>query len=146
MAAEHSAVLKLAQIRATQEGARIFQNPIGLGFVGEVIEEYESSAGHIITLKHARRIQFGVCNPGGFDLIGWKTERVYDRFGQPFRVAIFTAIDGKTDGYRSMSKDQKNFARELAKAGGIVQVARRSIDGETVDFYEAGPEDPHGRD
>jgi hypothetical protein len=143
MAAEHETVLSLALVEATRRGWRLFKNAIGLGFVGRVAEEYDSSAGHVVELVKARRVKYGVCNPGGFDLIGWQTVRItQDMVGM--RVAVFAAIDGKTQAYSSMSRDQKNFAREVIKAGGIAIIATRSKDGETVEFVQLGPEDFNG--
>ena len=145
MSAEHENVLTRALVKATALGWRLFKNPMGLGYVGKVIEDYhDSAAGEIVTMKNARRIKYGLCNPGGFDAIGWQTVKITeDMVGM--RFAIFTAIDAKTDGYPTMSPDQKNFARQLIKAGGVAIVAKRSKDGEVVDFVEVSPEDHYGR-
>jgi hypothetical protein len=143
MAGSHEAVLTLALVEATKRGWRLFKNAIGLGFVGRVSEEYESTAGHVVELIGARRVKFGVCNPGGFDALGWQTVRVTpDMVGM--RLAVFVAVDAKTQGYPDMSSDQKNFAREVVKAGGVAIVSRRRPDGE-VDLIQLGPEDWCGR-
>lgn len=143
MAAEHESVLALALMEATRRGFRLFKNVIGTGFLGRVSEEYDSSAGHVVTLARARRVTYGVCNPGGFDLLGWQTVKVTpDMVGM--RLAVFVAVDGKTDGYASLSKDQKNFAKQVRKAGGVAIIARRNKDGDGVEFYQAGPEDRDG--
>jgi len=144
MAGEHSNILTEALVRATARGWRLFRNEIGTAFHGKVTAEYPSSAGKVVELVCARRVTYGVCNPGGFDLLGWQTVKITpDMVGM--RVAVFTAIDGKTEGYTTMSKAQRNFARELCKAGGVVVVARREKDGETVSFSSVSPEDHHGR-
>jgi len=136
MAAEHENVLTLALIKATEYGFRLFKNAMGLGYVGKLTKSYRDSfAGEIVTIEKARRVKFGVCNPGGFDLIGWQTVKITaDMAGM--RLAVFTAIDGKTEGYATMSKDQRNFARELIKAGGSAIIARRTKDRESVDFVQ----------
>src|SRR5574344_1490812 len=136
MASGHEVTLKLTQIEATRRGWRLFKNIIGTGFIGQVVEEYDSSAGHIVTLKNARRVQFGVCNPGGLDLIGWQTVEITpEMVGK--KIAVFTAVDGKTQGYKSMSAEQKNFSREVKSAGGKAYTAMKAEDGVKINEVHA---------
>lgn len=68
----------------------------------------------------SRYIRYGVANPGGADLIGYKTVLVTpDMLGS--KVAIFTAIECKTTGGK-LSEYQKLFLDEVKNAGGITQV------------------------
>ena len=124
MAANHETVLKLAQMILTKRGWRLFSNPMGQGFVGKVVEEYESSAGHVVTLSCARRIPFGVCSPGGSDGIGWRPVKITaDMAGQT--IAQFVAVECKTPGYKYASKEQKNFLAQVVRAGGLALLATR---------------------
>lgn len=68
-----------------------------------------------------RWVRYGVCSPGGSDLIGW-TEHVVRAEDIGRRVAVFTAIE--TKGYRGRaSEDQKNFVRRVRECGGIAGIA-----------------------
>ena len=72
-----------------------------------------------------RLIRFGVANPGGSDLIGWRSVTVTpDMVGS--KVAVFLAIEVK--GERGRATDaQKNFIARVRADGGLAGVAR-SID------------------
>jgi len=127
MAAEHETVATLAQIVMSKRGARLFKNPMGQGIVGTVVEEYNDSGGHIITQRGARRIRFGVQNPGGSDLIGWRPLKITEgMIGQT--VAQFIAVECKTPAYNKASKDQKIFLSQVKKSGGLALIARREGD------------------
>jgi len=130
MAANHETVLKLAQMIFSKRGWRLFSNPMGQGFVGKVVEEYESSGGHVVTLTHARRLPFGVCNPGGSDGIGWRPVRITkDMIPEGgLLMAQFVAVECKTPGYSKASKDQKNFLAQVVRAGGLALMATKEGD------------------
>lgn len=131
MAANHETVVNLAQVEMTRQGARLFKNPMGQGFAGKVCEDYQSSAGHVVSLLGAARVRFGVCNPGGSDLIGWRpVEITEDMVGKT--LALFVAVECKTPAYNRASKDQKNFLGQLAQAGGEALIARRDKDGRLI--------------
>lgn len=67
-------------------------------------------------------IQYGVCNPGGSDLIGWRSVVVTpDMVGT--RIARFMAIEVK--GPRGAPSDhQQAFLDAVDRAGGLAMVAR----------------------
>ena len=69
-----------------------------------------------------RLIRFGVANPGGSDLIGWRSVTVTpDMVGS--KVAIFLAIEVK--GERGKATDaQANFIARVRADGGLAGVAR----------------------
>lgn len=145
MGQEETTVNKLAQMSLTEQGARVFRNNVGTAWVGKLTEEYPSSGGRIITLTKARRMPFGLIVPapkssakshgGSSDLIGWQTVRITpDMVG--LRLAVFVAVETKTDGYPKASKEQKNFLRQVKKAGGIARIARRGDTPEGVVFEE----------
>lgn len=69
-----------------------------------------------------RLIRYGVCNPGGSDLIGWTPVVITeDMIGQT--VAVFTAVEVKTPIGRP-TEDQLNFIRSVVKGGGYAGIAR----------------------
>lgn len=79
-----------------------------------------------------RPVKYGVCNPGGSDLLGWTTKTITpEMVGQ--QVAVFTAIEVKNDKGR-VTEAQLNFISRVKQAGGIATIAR---DSETV-IKEAG--------
>lgn len=75
-----------------------------------------------------RWITYGVCNPGGSDLIGWRSVVVTpDMVGQ--RVAVFVAIETKAEFGGREEKDQQQFIENVRAAGGIAGFARSVDDG-----------------
>lgn len=154
MAAEHTSVLKMTDIKTTSLGWRIFPNVVGSGWVGNLVTQYASSKGGLcVELMNAHFQPFGLLVKsseggrkvfgGGFDRVGWQTIRITEAdVGR--RIAVFTVIDAKTEGYSSMSKDQRNFAREVLKAGGEAYISRR--DGDGVRLEPVGVENhPRGK-
>lgn len=106
----------------SKRGVTLFRNNVGQtvdrqccphcggGFKGTPMQ-----AGDIV-------IRYGVCNPGGGDLIGW-TPRIIqpDMIGR--QVAIFTSIETKVAG-RKMTDPQENFWRTVRSSGGIAVLSR----------------------
>lgn len=106
-------ILNLVRLTASRLGAVLFRNNIGA-----------------VRTSDGRHIKYGVCNPGGSDLIGFKKIKItQDMVGKD--IAVFTAIEVKSqDGI--VSKDQKNFIDVVSKAGGISGVARSEVDAQTI--------------
>lgn len=70
-------------------------------------------------------MQFGVGNPGGSDLIGYRRVRVTpEMVGQD--VAVFAAVEVKTPRGR-IKPEQQQFVDHIRSAGGIAGIAR-SVD------------------
>ncbi len=88
-------------LQASESGARLWRNNCGM-----------------LQDKEGRWIKYGVCNPGGSDLIGF-TPRVIA--GVP--VAVFTAIEAKT-GRLKPTHEQESFLAAVERAGGIARVVR----------------------
>jgi len=66
-------------------------------------------------------VKFGVCNPGGSDLIGWRSVKITpDMVGHT--VAVFSAVEVKRPGKKT-TKPQNNFIKIVKNAGGISGVA-----------------------
>ncbi len=77
-----------------------------------------------------RLIRYGVANPGGSDLIGWRSVTVTsDMVGQ--KLAVFLAIEVK--GERGKATDaQKNFLDRVKADGGLAGVARTVEDARAI--------------
>jgi len=104
----------------SREDVRIFRNNIGMA-----------------TNPDGQKIKYGLCNPGGSDLIGWTKKTItMDMIGE--QVAIFTAIEVKAKGKKPTEK-QKNFLKQVKKSGGIAGVAWNSEDANKI---IDGDEDP----
>ena len=90
--------------------SRVFRNNIGTAF-------------H----KDGSAVKYGICNPGGSDLIGWKSVEITpDMVGKT--VAVFLAIECKNTKKRVQpGSDQEKFINMVRKAGGLAGDAR-SVD------------------
>ena len=105
---------------------RLFRNNIGTGWVGGKATIAQASGmmfvnkGDVIIPK-GRLVKYGVCNPGGSDLLGWHSVIVTpDMVGQ--KIAIFVAPEIKRPGEKA-TLDQKRFHDAVNNAGGRAGVA-----------------------
>lgn len=89
---------------------RVFRNTLGVAWHG-VVESYDSER---LVLRNARRVKYGVQNPGGADLLGWRTVN---------GVARFLAIEVKSEREQT-TEAQDAFLHAVIRAGGIGIVAR----------------------
>lgn len=106
---KESAIQQLVRLTASQAGAVLFRNNMGA---------YQDDQG--------RWVKYGVCNPGGSDLIGWTSITITpDMVGT--RLAVFTAVEVKTTKGR-VTDAQLNFIDQVNKAGGRAGVVRSSDD------------------
>jgi hypothetical protein len=97
------------RLALSQEGAVTFRNNVG-AYMDD----------------NARLVRYGVCNPGGSDLIGWKPVTItQDMVGK--KLAVFLAVEIKGPKGR-VTEDQANFMRAVLNAGGIAGVARSPED------------------
>ena len=72
--------------------------------------------------EQGRLVRYGVCNPGGSDLIGWTPVTITaDMVGQ--QLAVFTAVEVKGPKGR-VTEAQINFIDQVIRAGGYAGVAR----------------------
>jgi hypothetical protein len=79
---------------------RVFRNNIGM-----------------YTNPRGQKVKYGLQNPGGSDLIGWKSIIITaDMVGQ--RIAQFTAIETKAEN-RKPSRKQWNFLNKVKADGGL---------------------------
>lgn len=106
-----------------KESAIQIQVRLALSQAGSVV--FRNNVGAYKTLE-GRWIRYGVCNPGGSDLIGWTSIEVTpDMIGK--RVAVFTAAETKTSRGKTTGA-QQNFIDQIVKAGGIAGVCRSADD------------------
>jgi hypothetical protein len=70
-------------------------------------------------------VRYGVCNPGGSDLLGWTTKTITPQM-VGHKVAVFTAVEVKGPKGHATA-EQLNFISRVKQAGGIATVARDSI-------------------
>lgn len=87
---------------------------------------FRNNIGAYTDPKTGRVIKYGVCNPGGSDLIGWTPVLVTpDMVGQT--IALFTAVEVKTPTGRP-TEHQLNFIAQVLQAGGLAGIARSAAD------------------
>ena len=97
-------VLQRIRIQLSEAGFVLFRNNSG---------QYTAHDGSVI--------RYGVCNPGGSDLLGWKTITITkEMVGQ--KISQFAAIEVKTSTGK-LSEPQRNFLEQVKKSGGIAHVA-----------------------
>ncbi len=107
-----SALIRAILVAASRHGARLFRNNVGQ------LQDIEG-----------RWVRYGVCNPGGADLIGWTAT------GQ------FLAVEVKA-GRTVTTDDQTRFLAAVVKAGGIGIIARSVED--VISAIEKPREATHG--
>jgi hypothetical protein len=133
----------------SRSDTRVFRNNVGVGWVGS---EYKCVADlaralsiiaaeigknplgsvqailnklGIIVLHGARKIRFGL-HEGSGDLVGWKTITITPEMVGS-HVAVFFSNEIKSPAGR-LSDEQKNWAVQVTKAGGIAKVMRSPED------------------
>lgn len=87
---------------------------------------HRNNIGAYFDPKTGRMIQYGVCNPGGSDLIGWTPVVITpDMVGKT--LAVFTACEVKAPNGRP-TEHQLNFIAQVLRAGGFAGIARSPQD------------------
>ena len=96
---------------------RLFNNPVGNGWMGRVIAEAPGRS----TLAEPRRLAFGL-HPGSADLIGWRSLTVTPAdVGRTLAVLASIEVKSATGQPRP---DQIAWAEAVRAAGGLAGVAR----------------------
>lgn len=86
---------------------------------------WRNNSGSLPDPRTGRYVQFGVGNPGGSDLIGYRRVRVTaEMVGQ--EIAQFAAVEVKSARGR-VRPEQQQFIDHIVSAGGIAGIAR-SVD------------------
>lgn len=98
-------LIRRIMLRASENGVRLWRNNCGM-----------------LQDAQGRWVRYGVCNPGGSDLIGFTPVEIHQgHVGST--LAIFTAVEAKT-GRLKPTQEQESFLRAVEKAGGIAKVVR----------------------
>lgn len=108
---EETDLLRKVQLLAPEYGFRLFRNNVGA---------LKDAAGRVI--------RYGVCNPGGADLIGWVPVVITQvHVGQT--IARFAAVEIKAPGGK-VTAEQRQFLSVVHQAGGVAS--------EVYTIHEAG--------
>lgn len=117
-------------VLASQIGARLFRQNVGVAWIGTTIltasrpRQVELRPGDVL-IRNARRFHAGLCK-GSSDIVGWSPYVVQpDDVGRT--LAIFTAAEVKT-GKLAATDEQAKFVRAVRAAGGRSVVARSEED------------------
>lgn len=125
MSSERKLLMQL-RLLATSWGWRLFRNDTGQAFVGTVVREERTLQSTTVTLAKARRVGYGLAQ-GSADLIGWRPTAD--------GTAQFVAIEAK-QGSGRLTKEQRNFLRQVREAGGYAAVAHDGENGPEIEEYE----------
>lgn len=103
--------------------ANVLRSVMALG-VG-VVRLFRNNVGALQD-RGGQWIRYGVCNPGGSDILGWKSVTITpDMVGR--KLAVFVALECKGDNGR-LTIDQRLFLNAVTKAGGIGAEVRSDDD------------------
>lgn len=100
---------------------KLWPNPVGLGYAGEVVREYKIGIDNFIVIKNPRRVKYGLA-PGSADCIGFKIEEIAGK-----KIARFLAIEIKSR-KDALREKQSNFRKMILRLGGIAGLARSLAD------------------
>lgn len=103
------------------ETVKLFNNPAGVGFQGEVMRSANACRDRYVQLKNPRRIEFGL-TPGAGDLIGWRKITITPEM-VGMQIAQFTSVEVKT-ATGKLRAGQGNWQYQVNDAGGFAVVAR----------------------
>jgi len=92
------------------------------------VRMFRNNCGKLPDPRTGRWIEFGVGNPGGGDLLGWRTVTVTpEMVGQ--KVAQFVSLEVKTATGR-VRPEQERWRQVVQQAGGVAAVVRSVEDAE----------------
>lgn len=80
--------------------------------------------------KHGNHIRYGVCNPGGSDLIGWRQIKI-EPHHVGMTIAQFAALEVKRPG-KKPTEAQERFGAMVTAAGGLFAVVHNADEAEDV--------------
>jgi hypothetical protein len=102
-------------------GVKLWPNPVGLGYLGTVVSEYQEGKDNFIVLKNPRRMKFGLAK-GSSDCIGFKSVEL-----SGYNIPRFCALEIKA-GTDRLKPQQKNYQNMILESGGIAGVVRSPAD------------------
>jgi len=122
-----SDLMKTIQLRASENGSRLFRNNTGKAWMGKCIKITHSGVAKVepgdVVVKFARFVEFGL-SVGGGDLVGITPiiitpEMVGRTFGQ------FTNIECKDpEGKGVIKEEQQNFHEQMLNLGAISGIVK----------------------
>jgi hypothetical protein len=112
MTNQENPIIKEVQLKVSPMGWRLFRNSRGVGWVGKLIDYIKGVA----RILNAHRVSFGLTD-GASDLIGWRPLEIDGK-----KIAQFCAVEVKTKAYPTLTKDQKNFLKQVKDAGGYAAI------------------------
>lgn len=121
-------LMRRLQARASQLGARLFRQQVGMAWVGRVEKGFPGrrvtlGAGDLV-IRNARPFHSGIA--GMSDLGGWVPVTITaDLIGQT--IAVYTQVEVKTDKGKP-SPEQEAWIKAVTKAGGRAGIARNDDD------------------
>ena len=114
-------IMRAVQVRASQLGARLFRNNVGMGWTGQAHQPTRSEVLTVglgdVVIFGARRIRFGL-GEGSGDLTGWTPVEVGGR-----KLAVFTSVEVKSETGR-LTNAQRAWMDVVEVSGGIAGVVR----------------------
>ena len=119
MATTESNITKRIQAAATEIGGRLFRNPVGNGWHGEIVY-HDRTTGDMV-LKNARQVKYGLATGSG-DTIGFYPITITaEMVGAT--VAVFMSDEQKTVKGKP-SKAQLQWRDFVRSQGGIANISR----------------------
>lgn len=116
---------------------RLFRNNIGQAWQGESTQFNRRVTVSVdigdVLVRRAMPVKYGVCNPGGSDMIGWHVVTITPEM-VGCHLPVFVGIEGKF-GRNKPTDPQINFTAAIRNSGGIgvvaysVDAARAALDG-----------------
>lgn len=100
---------------------KLWANPVGFGYLGEIVREYKLGIDNYIVLKNPRRLTFGLPK-GSADTIGFKIETIAGK-----KVPRFCAFEIKSRKDRPRPSQAK-FLEMIRRSGGIAGLVRAPAD------------------
>ena len=128
-----SNLMKLVQLAVGKlSHVKLFRNNTGMGWTGDARSVKGSPTDKMIL--NARPLHAGLCE-GSSDLIGWTTIEIKpEHVGR--KIAVFTAIEVKTDTGKATQK-QRNFLEQVAANGGFALLCKTPEAAQTFIEYHS---------
>lgn len=118
-----TAYMQRVQRELSDIGVTTFRNNVGQYVARSECPHCHGELEQQRVMAHGERvIRYGVCNPGGHDLLGWKPVIIQpDQVGK--KLAVFTSVETKV-GRNRLTPPQVNFRDQVRLAGGIAVESR----------------------
>lgn len=147
MASKHEQIVNQLMIDWSEcNRGRLFKNHTGGAWTSTRIDnEYYITDKNkrqfkVVTLWNANFIKYGLrAGDKKFtDLVGFEFFILYDKDGNEVNIAVFTCIEVKTFGYKTLTDEQKDCLNMCVNFGGRAYVAMETEDGYFLERWENG--------